>query len=192
MEAATGATVVAGALFILAVGFIWIWGIVAGPAPVRWLLITMVLLTALVLIGRWFDRRERRVPAPPFDHAPYLQLSTGSPTVQEITQLRRNRDPNACGSIRPLWGTPGALLECELTKTHVLEPTLHQASRPNGRYLWGNGDNDDTGSPRWEPDDHWEGDDRLPPKEPFSWKDHRQATWQSAQIERTDPREPQS
>lgn len=204
MEAVTGGTVVAGAVSIVAVGYLWIWGAIAGPPLVRWPLITMALLTALVLIGRWFDRREQRIPAPPFSESPYLRFPTmhtatvvptssdshGGATTMLIRRARLQMQASDCGSIRPLWGTPGAILVCELSKGHRLDESDHQVSRPNGRYLWGRGK--DGGSPRWMPDDHWTGDDRLPPKEPFDWKDHRQAGPVRAQIERTEPDAPQS
>jgi hypothetical protein len=152
MDAVTGGMFVLGVVFTAACIMAWVWAIVEAPTPVQWAARAVSAFGILVLVGRLVDRWDRS------RSGPASQAQVPQVVVQPPTFGRYH-----CTSYRALHGH---LIRCELL-LHQLSDSDHQASRPNGRWMWGGG----MSQPRWVVDDHFAHSHPAPPPEPLDWND---------------------
>ena len=91
-DAATGALLVVGVAFVLAVLAIWVWAAVDGPWFIAWPLRVAGAFLALVWLGRAFDRymdrRAARIQSPPFHDAGAMRYPAYLPPEKRTDETR--------------------------------------------------------------------------------------------------------
>ena len=91
-DAATGALLVVGTTFVLAVLAIWVWAAVDGPWFIAWPLRVAAAFLALVWLGRVFDRymdrRAARIQSAPSYAAGAVRHPVYMPPEKRIDETR--------------------------------------------------------------------------------------------------------